>query len=1105
MLRSTILFTALGTVVLMGCPPPPAPPEAPPPAPQIVAFSSSPETVKAGQSVTLSWETKNATKVELRHVPNGIVSGADALTGNTSVTAAADALYVLTASNDRGVRDSAAVWVDVDDGATEVVFIANPTTIRAGDPVVLAWNAHGASVVTLAPKGGANLDLGGQTASGSVTVRPAAETTYVLTVDGKALETTVGVLPSIDAFEVTPKSATPGEPLTVSWKTSAATKVTLKVGGDGVLVSETEPSRVADGTFEYVVPASISPAPVYTFTLTAEGANPKSADKKEVEVYRAGEPTVIQFNVPTYALTGSQFSLSWQTTGADEVQILRDGTVIYSSPSLTEADAGSFQIATPAADTKFQVRAISHRGGEALSDEKTVSPVGVPSVTSFTTNPQPGIALGGERVTLEWNVPNARNLKILVGGVAIHQATGVGAETGSIPVYPNNNTTYVLTADNGVAQAITPESRSVTVTTPATLVFAPNNVPVGSSIQITGTTAATTPVAYYSLDMTLKNAPGDAFIDISGTGTALPFPTDADTQRRVLTLSEPLLMNFNGVSVGGQKISVSVDGWLIFSDVEHSGASVVPDNAFPTDDFVPQAVVVFGEDLDMDIQSKILWQEDGMGAQRRVIVQWENVRICCTAAKRLTVQAQLYATGEVVLAYKDFPGLGSSDKGAMGVVNSDDMTAVGPTAAMLDSNGRPFPGDSFRMFGEITLPLTVTASNQAVKIVADMGDGRLVVEGTPTLLPARQFEFSEINYNPAAGMSQWFEIRNNTGAAIDLDGWTVDFGGIGNTLDLDSTTGTTLLPANGRLLFGQTADAAEGAATVDYVYGTTLAMSTSTGSLKVAFAGGVYAQASWSSAGTQGASLQFDARRNGLVLAANQGQCAGTAAYGTNGQLGTPGAANTICTATLPYALSSIPGAFQSILATGTQVGSLSGSSSTDSATGTITLTRPVNLLGVTLTQLHVSSNGFVSALALSNSATANKSVPSASTTPVGVLAPYWDDLVGNSTNSKVMWQQFDPDNTPASGDEYTIVSWENWKRYDSSGTGSLDFQVKLYEATGDVEFHYGTMTASNAGYASGSEATAWFEAPDGKSALAIVINQAGVIQPNSGYRFTAL
>jgi hypothetical protein len=118
----------------------------------------------------------------------------------------------------------------------------------------------------------------------------------------------------------------------------------------------------------------------------------------------------------------------------------------------------------------------------------------------------------------------------------------------------------------------------------------------------------------------------------------------------------------------------------------------------------------------------------------------------------------------------------------------------------------------------------------------------------------------------------------------------------------------------------------------------------------------------------------------------------------------------------------------------------------------------------------------------------------------------FWGDLGGNATQpSGVYWQQFDPDNNPSSGDEYTLISWENWKM--KGAVTSLNFQLKILEGTGSIEYQYGDMTAQSPAsaplWASGSAATIWLESLDAKYAMPICIYKQNAIQPHTGYRFT--
>ena len=61
-----------------------------------------------------------------------------------------------------------------------------------------------------------------------------------------------------------------------------------------------------------------------------------------------------------------------------------------------------------------------------------------------------------------------------------------------------------------------------------------------------------------------------------------------------------------------------------------------------------------------------------------------------------------------------------------------------------------------------------------------------------------------------------------------------------------------------------------------------------------------------------------------------------------------------------------------------------------------------------------------------------------------------------------------------------------------------LNFEVTLFEK-GVIEFHYGTMTGTNA---NGNSATRWIDNLDSTAALALSVNQA-TVSPNTAFRFT--
>ncbi len=89
--------------------------------------------------------------------------------------------------------------------------------------------------------------------------------------------------------------------------------------------------------------------------------------------------------------------------------------------------------------------------------------------------------------------------------------------------------------------------------------------------------------------------------------------------------------------------------------------------------------------------------------------------------------------------------------------------------------------------------------------------------------PAGVLVINEIFQNPLLSgdtPGEWFEIKNVSGIDLDLAGWTIsdaDF----DAHVMDPANGTTVIPAGGLLVLGQSTDTvANGGAAVDYAYGT---------------------------------------------------------------------------------------------------------------------------------------------------------------------------------------------------------------------------------------------------------------------------------------------
>lgn len=221
-------------------------------APAILSFSGSPAEVLPTQSATLSWNVGNVDEV---HIEPGI--GLQPAQGSTSLRPLTTTRYTLTASNAAGSRSaSTTVTVTVLPAPTIDTFSAQPATIGSGGSTTLEWATGNALTVSIEP------DIGLRPVDGSLTVSPAATTTYTLTATGaggsRTTQATVTVIPApvIDQFSVGPAAILPDESATLTWSVREASEVSIDQGIGSVPASGSR---------------SVSPSATTTYRLTARG------------------------------------------------------------------------------------------------------------------------------------------------------------------------------------------------------------------------------------------------------------------------------------------------------------------------------------------------------------------------------------------------------------------------------------------------------------------------------------------------------------------------------------------------------------------------------------------------------------------------------------------------------------------------------------------------------------------------------------------------------------------------------------------------------------------------------------------------------------------
>jgi CubicO group peptidase (beta-lactamase class C family) len=216
-------------------------------------------------------------------------------------------------------------------------FTASPASVLPGGAATLNWDVAHVGTVSIAP------GVGTRMAQGSVTVSPAATTTYTLTATGSSGTRTasvqVTVLPKgrIDSFSASPTAIAGGGSSQLQWATTDATQVSIDNGVGTVPV---------DGSL------TLSPAVTTTYRLTATG--PGGSNTAEATITILPPPVIAGFGAsPAKLQAGESATLSWSTSEAAEVRI---------EPGVGVQPASGSLSVSPAATTTYRLTATGPGG-----------------------------------------------------------------------------------------------------------------------------------------------------------------------------------------------------------------------------------------------------------------------------------------------------------------------------------------------------------------------------------------------------------------------------------------------------------------------------------------------------------------------------------------------------------------------------------------------------------------------------------------------------------------------------------------------------------------------------------------------------------------------
>lgn len=154
----------------------------------------------------------------------------------------------------------------------------------------------------------------------------------------------------------------------------------------------------------------------------------------------------------------------------------------------------------------------------------------------------------------------------------------------------------------------------------------------------------------------------------------------------------------------------------------------------------------------------------------------------------------------------------------------------------------------------------------------------------------------------------------------------------------------------------------------------------------------------------------------------------------------------------------------------------------------------PFTFYGTAYTQFALSSNGFLSFDTLTDPALGNITLPNAGA-PNNLIAAFWDDLDGTSTNGKIFYTT-----TGTAPNRRLVVQWTNTGFFLQT-TPLGTFQIILYEGSNEIQVQYRYLVAQD-GLAHGNSATVGIEDAAGTAAVLHSFNTVGLTS-GQAIRFT--